>query len=50
MQHLAEDSDKKKKKKNMQDPKEVARFVFVLISVLDNLGSILPQVGAIMLV
>lgn len=34
----------------MQDPKEVARFVFVLISVLDNLGSILPQVGAIMLV
>lgn len=35
---------------NVQEPKEVVRFVFILTLVLDNLGSISPQVGAIMLV
>lgn len=29
---------------DMQKPKEVVRFVFVLTVILDNLGSISPQV------
>lgn len=36
--------------KNVQKPKEVVRFVFVLTLILDNLSSISPQVWVIMLV
>jgi len=35
---------------NVQKPEEVVRFVFVLTLILDDVGSISPQVWVIMLV